>query len=395
MRLWHVFVSLIIALSGVIAGPTLASAEEPNGPFAISSVSGPTLLISDPDSQGYDQWIVTAIAKVSGDDEHEQSWAVDQLALAVPYAPVRSKVLAALEPHLNGSNKGFRQRCVKAYGHWATVAQVGKLLEVVATPPNPPNMSGDEASWAAAVAALVRLDPKAAREAMQQRMGSFFFRDSLTGMLISLTADNGPAQPVAFALLKQMDPNGGVVQLSVADAIGLLRSDSAADRSRAADALSHAVVQPSDRATVLALLKSHLMGDNGRARLPFVWAFAHWATPDNVTDLKSVIAYPITATGNNGQEECWAAATVGLARLDPKAAAEALAARSKAWPYGVTVQRFLETIVKAGGPTAPTAAWLLKQLPNGDRQPPLPPNFDPNQPSPKSPAGPGSAQPRA
>jgi hypothetical protein len=192
-----------------------------------------------------------------------------------------------------------------------------------------------------------------------------------------------------------MDPNGGVVQLSVADAIGLLRSDSAADRSRAADALSHAVVQPSDRATVLALLKPHLMGDNGRARLPFVWAFSHWATPDNVTDLKAIIAHPATATGNNGQEECWAAATVGLARLDPKAAAEALAARSKAWLYGVTVQRFLETIVKAGGPTAPTAAWLLKQLPNGDRQPPLPPNFDPNQPSPKSPAGPGSAQPRA
>ena len=256
-------------------------------------------------------------------------------------------------------------------------------------------MSGDEASWAAAVAALARLDPKAAREAMVPRIGSFFFRDALGGMLIALTADDGPAQPVAFELLKQMDPSNGAVQLTVADSISLLRSDSARDRTRAADALSHAVIRPGDRAAVLSLLKRHLMGDNGRARLPFVQAFAHWATAGNVADLKAVIAYPATGSGNNGHEDCWAAATAGLARLDPKAAAEALAARSSAFLYRVTVQRFLETITRADGPTAPIAAWLLTQLPNGDRQPPLPPNFDPNQPSPKSPASPSSAQPRA
>jgi hypothetical protein len=395
MRLRHGFVSLLIALAGLVAGPTAASAGGADGAIAIASASGSAMLVADREAQAYDPWIADAISKISGDDEHEQSWAADQLALAVPYAPVRSKVLAALEPHLNGGNKGFRQRCVKAYGHWATAAQVGKLLEVVATPPNPPNMSGDESSWAAAVAALVSLDPKAAREAMEQRIGSFFFRDALTGMLISLTADNGPAQPVAFELLKQMDPSNGAVQLTVADSIDLLRSDSARDRTRAADALSHAVIRPGDRAAVLALLKPHLMGNKGRARLPFVQAFAHWATAENVADLKAIIAYPATAIGNTGHEDCWAAATVGLARLDPKAAGEALAARSSAFLYRVTVQRFLEMLAKAAGPTAPTAAWLLKQLPNGDRQPPLPPSFDLNQPSPKSPTGPGSAQPRA
>jgi hypothetical protein len=101
MRLQHVFVSLIVALPGLGAG------------FAFASGTVPAVLISD-NPQRYDQWIATAISKLSGDDEHEQSWAADQLGLAVPDATVRSKVLAALEPHLNGSNKPFRQSCVKA-----------------------------------------------------------------------------------------------------------------------------------------------------------------------------------------------------------------------------------------------------------------------------------------
>lgn len=327
----------------------------------------------------YDQWLNGMIERLSGDDDSAQRKAADQLAVAAVYSPVRTKVLTALDPHLNGGNKDLRLRCVKAYGHWATAAEAPKLLTVVATPANPPQMSGAEPCWAAAAAALVSLDPPSARKAMEQRLGSFFFRSDLTNALVILTTENGPAQAQAFELLKQVDPNNAAVQLSVTDAIALLRSDSAADRGRGAGALAHAVVEPTDQPTIIALLKPHLNGSNGRSRLPYVQAFAHWATRQQVPDLESVIAQPARVSGISGHEDCWAAATASLARLDPQAAAKALRSRAGVFFYRAAVQRLLEKLAAGHSPSAPTASWLLSQL-QPDKSPPLPPNFEPGKP---------------
>ena len=331
------------------------------------------------DATAYDRWLNGAIEKLSGDDESEQRKAADQLTLGAVYPPALQKVLAALEPHLNGNNKDFRLRCVKAYGHWATAAQAPQLLAVVASPPNPPQMSGAEPCWAAAVAALVSIDPDADRKGMGERVGNFFFRSDLTGALVTMTADNGPAQPKAFELLKQLDPSNAAVQLSVADSIALLRSDAAADRTKGANSLAHAVIEPSEQATILGLLKPHLNGSNGRARLAFVQAFAHWATPGDVAALESVVASPATVSGISGHEDCWAAATIGLARLDPAAAATALKSRAGVFFYRAAVQRQLEFLAAGHSPSAAVASWLLVQLEAGpgNNPPPLPPNFDP------------------
>lgn len=347
---------------------------------------------SDNDPQAYDQWIASTLEKLSGDDEAAQNKAADQLSIAIVYPPVRAKVLAGLEPHVNSTNKDFRLRCVKAYGHWATAAQTKQLLSIVATPPNPPNMSGDEPCWAVSVAALVSLNPDAARSAMQRRMGNFFFRTGLADLLSGLTAEDGPAQPAAYDLLTQLDPNNAAVQVTVADAMALLQSDSASDRTKGASALAHAIVREQDRAKVLGMLRSHLNGRNGHARLPFVQAYARWATPQDVATLEQVIATPPTVSGISGHEDCWASATIGLARLDPKAASEAIASRSGAFLYRVTVQRFLDGLARGKGPTAPTAAWLLRQTGRPGDQPPLPPGFEPGKPINSRP---GDVQPRA
>lgn len=159
-------------------------------------------VVVEADASAYDRWLNGTIERLSGDDASEQRKAAEQLMLAVVYPPVRTKVLAALEPHLNGSDKDLRLRCVKACGHWATEAQVPKLQAVVAAPANPPKLSGAEPCWAAAVTALVSLDPAAARKAIEQRIGDFFFRADLTNALVTLTAENGPDQPRTFKLLK-------------------------------------------------------------------------------------------------------------------------------------------------------------------------------------------------
>jgi hypothetical protein len=365
--------------SGSLVTTALGQSAEPLRRELTCAAPHPGQFIDD-GAQPYDDWLNNTVQKLSGDDENEQNTAADRLAIVVAYPPDRDKVLAGVEPHLNSPQIGFRLRCIRAYRHWATPAQVRQLLQVLASPQDPPAISDTESCWATATAALVELDPRAAKTAMEQRIGDFFYRTNLTGALTELTAENGTSQPAAFDLLKQLDPGNEAVQLSVSDAVALLRSDSAGDRTRGANALAHAVVSTTDRAAVLALLKPHLMGNSGRARLPFVQAFAHWATQQDVPTLASVVAYPATVSGLTGHEDCWAAATVGLSRLDPQIALEAAKSRGGVFFYRASLHRFLEPIAQSNSPMAATAEWLLNQVESGRNQPPLPPNFDPTQP---------------
>ena len=345
----------------------------------------------DISSMTYSDWVNGAISNLSGDDERGQKDAANQLGTALVYAPVRAAVLAALEPHLNSNDKDFRKSCVIAYGHWATAAQEQQLLQVVATPAHPPTMSGDEPCWAAAVSALLSLDPKAAQGAAAYRADAFFFRDAMGPILFAWAADSGPEQPVAYQILKALDPSNDGVQLSISDALPLLQSDAASDRIRAAKSLACVPIDPSERADVMAALRPHLMGSNGGPRLAFVSAFAHWATAQDVPTLQAIIAYPQSVTGLTGHEDCWAAATAGLARLDVSAAADAVRSRSSYFLYRVDVHKCLEPIAHGCGPASQTAGWLINLVESGNNQPPLPPDFNAPSASPSAPASPAVA----
>ena len=259
---------------------------------------------------------------------------------------------------------------------------------MVATLARPPQMSGDEPCWGVATAALVRLHPDVAAAAIQSRKADFFHRCNVTDELRAIAADVGPAQPIAFQFLKDLNPNDDTVKLSVAAAVRLLAGDSAVDRRRGAEALRYAVLNKADRPTVLGLLRPHLMGTSGPARLPFVQAYGYWASRRAAPVLAAVVGCPAASAGNEAHQECWATATVALGRLDPAAARRALASRRDLFLFQVHLRRQLTRLAKGGGPTQQVAAWLLAQMDDRPREtlPPFPPDFGANKP--ESPAPP-------
>jgi hypothetical protein len=326
----------------------------------------------------YDGWIADTLAKVDGDDERDQNTALDQLSLAIVTPTDRGKVLDCLLPHLNSTNVDFRHRCVVAYAHWATGQEAQVLFQVVLTPETANDVGRSESIWVTVVSGLVNLDPASARSAIQRRQGDFFFRVGMTQALNELCADTGPAQPDAFDMLYNLDKSD-VTQMSLDEAISLLKNDAAGDKVRGAQALAIAVLRPDHKDAVLQGLQPHLMGNNGHARLPFVQAFSHWATPQEIPTLQAIIAYPTTVSGISGHEDCWAAATVGLLRLDPQAAAEAMHSRADAFFYRTSLHHDLESIAKGNGPNAAIASWLLSQIGDDNNAPPIPAGFDPGK----------------
>ena len=103
--------------------------------------------------------------------------------------------------------------------------------------------------------------------------------------------------------------------------------------------LAAADVDAAGRTKVLAALKPHLNDSDSATRKPFVQAYAHWATKEQVPDLRGVIDVPEKVEGLSGQEACWAAATVGLVRLDPDRATDALEKRIDVFFYRVECSR--------------------------------------------------------
>jgi hypothetical protein len=363
--------------------------------IALATVKGPVAAARDlgVPTPSYDEWIGDVLGKLDGDEADEQRKAAEQLSFAIPYPPERARVLAALRPHLNGSNNEFRLRAVTAYAHWATPAQAAELARVVNVPADPPQMSGVEPCWAAAVTALVTLDPAAAAAATDRRKDDFFFRADLFRRLHVLAAEVGPAHAVACGLLPRLGIPENPPLLSLDAAEQLLQSDSADDRARAAAALAWSDVRPGDRATVLDGVRPHLVGSNGRTRLPFVQAFAHWATPADADALMAVVAAPGGARAANGPEDCWAAATAGLARVDPGAAAAAVQSRRNSFRYRFSLRRILEPIAQGNGPDRAAAAWLLTMIRESSDapSPPLPPGSDfEHAPTPADPTAPAA-----
>lgn len=159
-------------------------------------------------ARSYADWLDSAIADLSADDEGQQRTAAEQLGMAVPYAPDRARVLAALQPHLYSHDNQFALLCVQAYAHWATKAQVPELAKVEATPPNPPQMSRVVSRWVEAAAALVRLDPAAARASINQRAGNFFYRSFVTSSLQYIAQGTSPSRPAAAWLLLKLKKDG-------------------------------------------------------------------------------------------------------------------------------------------------------------------------------------------
>jgi len=337
----------------------------------------------------YEDWIDDAIGKIAGDNPQDQARAVEQLGIVIVNPADREKVLGALQPHLQSNDAGFRQRCVVAYGHWATGQEIQQLLGVVLEPESPQEMRGCENSWVAAVSSLVNLDPATARSAIGRRTGDFFFRSGMVHALEDLTSDTGPGQADAFEMLFNLDPRNDLVRMSEDESISMLRNDSAADRVKGAKALAHAAIREDHRDAVLEALRPHLMGDDGRARLAFVEAYAHWATPREIPTLQAIIAYPATVQGLTGQENCWAAATVALARLDKQAAADAVGSRAGYFFYRTSLHGYLLPVANGNGPNAAMAGWLMFLL-DENNSPPVAPGFA--APGLTAPAAPGMAR---
>ena len=339
----------------------------------------------------YADWIDKAMAKVGGDDARDQQAAAEQLSLVIPYAPARAKVLAGLRPLLADDDKGVRCKAVAAFAHWATPAEVPDLVAVVASPPHPKTMSGDAPAWASATAALACLMPAAADLCVQQRKDDFFYRVDLDARFATLAAGTGPTQRAVVTLWAELEPEYAKKQMSIPAALNLLRSGSAASRVQGADALSTAVIDASQRRAVLTLLTPHLKGANGRARLSFVNAFAHWATATEVEALEGVVAYPEAVSGISGHEDCWSAAVLALARLDPVAADRAMASRHDVVLFRMRVPRDLKQLAEGPGPCQANAIWLLGRIGrigrDGPPPLPLPPGFTPQ------PVDPGHPQP--
>lgn len=114
----------------------------------------------------------------------------------------RARVLAALAPHVDGSPevgparlRSARPLCGEAFCRWADQGQSAKLQELARLPKE------HKATVAAALKALVRVDPAGAEAVVRARRDDFFFRTHATRLFEELQADKqAPAEVVAKML---------------------------------------------------------------------------------------------------------------------------------------------------------------------------------------------------
>jgi hypothetical protein len=148
----------------------------------------------------------------------------------------------------------------------------------------------------------------------------------------------------------------------------LLAPDRSAEQQKlGAKGLAKLDADPLQRTAVLAALKPFLNQPLADARLPFVQAFAHWASRDQVPDLLGVVDFPQTVQGLTGQERVWAAAVVGLVRLDPDAADRAIDRRIDDFFFRHDCETALKPLAENDVPQRAIAARLVEKL----RHPPL------------------------
>jgi hypothetical protein len=149
-----------------------------------------------------------------------------------------------------------------------------------------------------------------------------------------------------------------------ADATRLVLDPDPNLQRRGADWLAKNDVDPAQRGNVLAALKLMLNEPDGRRRLSFVQGYARWADSTRIADLAAVIDYPEKPQGLSGHETCWAAAMVGLVRLDADAANRAVEKRINNFFFRVDTTRFLKPLAEGTGPEKQTAAAIIERLKN-------------------------------
>jgi hypothetical protein len=145
-----------------------------------------------------------ALRSLSSQAVPEQVRGAAKLAKADPDDSKRAAVRDALKPHLTESDAKRRLTFVQAYCNWATADDVDTLKNVLNTPAKLSGITGQEKPWAAAVTALVKLDPSAAADSINQRSDSLFFRTDVIHDLEPLTEVNGPISPVAQHFIDQL-----------------------------------------------------------------------------------------------------------------------------------------------------------------------------------------------
>lgn len=130
--------------------------------------------IEKPDVSDAPKSVEEAKNLLKGTNASDQAHAAICLAQAKPDASNRQEVLALLESCLDDPNARRRAAFVRAYGRWAEREQVPRLVQMLQTPKGRPD--GDDLVWAAALVALMRLDPAAAESVILERRGELWFR---------------------------------------------------------------------------------------------------------------------------------------------------------------------------------------------------------------------------
>jgi len=153
---------------------------------------------------------------------------------------------------------------------------------------------------------------------------------------------------------------------SLADAITYLNSNLASAQLRGAQWIDTAAPVEAQRATVLALLKQHIMEADGQTRLPYVIAYCNWAQAAQKDDLVAIVAFPQTVQGISHQESSWAAAVGALVRIDLASAAKAMDSRHSAFFFKGEMQKVLQNLAEVSGSQRLPASQLLGKLLNSD-----------------------------
>ncbi len=154
---------------------------------------------------------------------------------------------------------------------------------------------------------------------------------------------------------------------SIAQAEQLLGTDVISDQVRAAKWLANEPIAAGEQSKVIGLLKHHLNDRDPMVRLPFVQAFAQWASIGEIADLSAVLDRPAQISRGDGQpigqhEQCWASAVIGLLRLDPTAATQATDKRISSFFFRAALQNKLSEISNVDGPDRERALDLMDHL---------------------------------
>ena len=182
-----------------------------------------------------------------------------------------------------------------------------------------------------------------------------------------LAKGSGPEADLAAQFIERMkNPNSPDWIKSTKDARRLIANDrDAGQRTFGATWLLMTDADPAQRESVLAMLKPHLNETaNADARVAFVRAYAHWADKTHVPDLLAVVDYPEKPQGLNEQQRSWAAAVVGLTRLDPDAAAAAVDKRVSDFFFRNECAMALKPLAENDVPQRAVAAKLIRRHPS-------------------------------